>query len=273
MKSFYQLTLSLICILALVACKATDIHDANQRLTNYYLTKVAAERQREHERNLGRTEPQHSFTLFQAAIEGLNQLAAFAVGQAKSVSSIENKIAYYRIAATAAWQAENSNVLIYGQAGQQLCEKAKKNAKYPPRDCGMLVVIPALAGVDEQTNKFNKLRQRFESNLPKEPNLADKEQARVIFDNYSKLFMQLVEQRKNLATAQMSAVFMKGLDSNLSTLLCDHIDDNARYFLKDMKVDRKSDKQQVDSMKCEYLKSNAQLSLAACINKKKLQCQ
>jgi len=245
-----------VIVLTLVGCTAFQIRDANHQLTTFYYAKLEAERNK----NLTLTE---KAVMIENTVSSLNTLSKNAVAQAREETKVENKIAFYRIATTAAWQADNSNVVEYATAGQALC-RGKKTVKVP-RDCGMLEVIPLLASVDEQTNVLNKLQAKTAAPGWKK-NKVDMNDAEAIYESYRMAFKKLIKTRRSLQGTGAHSSFLKAVDENMGTLLCTNIDSSTRGLLSTVGSDLVTKMRgPVKKMKCELVNAGVDTALALCI--------
>lgn len=254
-KNLYRITFVFLAF-TIAGCTAFALRDANDQLTTYYYAKVKAQQD-------AQTPQDNSFILMESALASLKTLAENASAQAKQESNVLNKISFYRIATTAAWQAGDTNVVSYSNAGQALCNDG--NASKAPRDCGMLVVIPVLASVDEQTNVFNALQKKVTAPTW-QPNETDTKAAETIYDRYSTAFNKLMQQRALLNTGAPPE-FLDGVDKNLGALLCTHIDDASRGLLGLVGSSQLNTLDaDVKKMKCGLIKANVNSALARCIS-------
>lgn len=237
-------------VLMLSGCVALELRDANEQLTSYYNAKIAARQAKD-------------FVMTDTALSQLKSLAQAAAAQAKEESDPLNRIAYYRIAATAAWQAGDPAVAEYGLAGQALCHQG--DPARAPRDCGMLMVIPSLASVDEQTPRLNQLQARI-SEPSWRDNAEDRAAAEKIFGALRDAFDNLARQRPTLRDSAVHPTFMQGLDSNLGILLCDHLDSSVRGVLGIVNSPRLPElARSVHDMECTLLKQGVDQRNASCI--------
>ena len=132
-------------------CAALDLRQANYELADLYWAKSEAV-------NGGHWEQEVTVN---AALSALaNEAAAQAANPSNSQA---DRISFYRIAATAAWQAGDAKVVTYANEGFSLCNP--ENYRKAPRDCGMLSVIPGFASVDELTKRIEDIRSRIDSLL------------------------------------------------------------------------------------------------------------
>lgn len=254
---FYRITFLAIAISITGCTTAVALRDANEQLTTYYYAKVEAQQAAQSEAN-------DNFFLVESAMASLKTLAENAAAEAQKEKNPLNKISFYRIATTAAWQAEDGNVVTYANAGTEVCDEG--HSSKAPRDCGMLVVIPMLASVDEQTKAFNVLQDKVTADdwVANEP---DKTAAETIYDRFSIAFNKLMQQRPSLLQTGAHPDFIKGLDRNIGTLLCVHIDDSARGLLglvgSSQLGTMDSD---VKKMKCSLINAQVDPNLAQCIS-------
>lgn len=138
MKNFIAASIFLAITILLSGCSALHLGQANANLTQLYK-----------DRN------DNDIYIQSAAREGLSALAKESGTAAEKTSDPLNKIAFYRIAVTAAWQAgDYQNISQYARAGQDLC----KGKNLDNRDCLMLLIFPDFASIDETSSKMNKMK-------------------------------------------------------------------------------------------------------------------
>lgn len=157
-------------IVALVGCATLPLGQSNATLTQLY-------------RDLQEGDAYAQTT----ARQGLSALAKEAAAEAGSlsVSDPQNKIAFYRIAVTAAWQAgDYTDVVQYAESGKTLCETTKTDN----RDCLMLAVFPDFAAIDETTSAFSQDKKRCTALSPECLSAF-----RNAFDHYAQAVERLVE--------------------------------------------------------------------------------
>jgi hypothetical protein len=233
LKTVSRLTL-IIVLVGLTACTAFHLRDANEQLTSYYYAKQQAENNKD-------------WRMLENTIVSLSKLADDSVKQAeKEKDNVLNQIAFYRIAATAAWLAEVVNVITYADEGQRLCEG--DNFNRAPRDCGLLLVIPTLAGVDETTKRFNRLQAKVTaSNWEKNP--EDEAELEKIYLDYVFALKSLLSRRPNLQMSGANPDFLKGVDKNIETLLCKNIDEWVLGL-----IPLTSTEERVSALECEVYK-------------------
>jgi hypothetical protein len=141
MNNAAKFVLAVVVCMVLVACQtANELNDANEQLSSYYYAKTQAA-----------DDP----LMEEAAIASLRDLGRESAEHAAAASDPLNKISFYRIAATAAWQAKDPIVVQYAKDGSDACKNQWTNA---PRDCGMLTFIDDLAAIDETTAEYNKIK-------------------------------------------------------------------------------------------------------------------
>lgn len=251
MKSRILFRTALVIVLVAVAgCSSLKLRDANDQLTTYYFAKQQAQRA-------------DNYPMMENALASLNGLSARAAAQAAKERDVRNKIAFYRIAVTAAWQAGDPKVAEYGLAGERLC--AGDTFAKAPRDCGMLAVVPSLASVDEQTRALDALLKKINSPTW-QPNDADRRAADAVYDNYVEAFKRLVARRPSLQKSGAHPGFLRQVDRNLGALLCTQIRSAARGLLRLVRSP-KADGVDADvrKMKCDLLRGGVDPKLAPCI--------
>jgi hypothetical protein len=163
MKVLNRITLWVFIVVFLSSCTTFQLRDANNLLVDLYSAKMELEQKK--------YAPDEKLMLLANINEGLIQLAEDAAKEAQKRETKKlNKIAFYRIAATAAWQAMNTasdddkkkearkRILEYAAEGKSKCG----NANDAPRDCGMLLIIPTLAGIDEHGSIHKKVSDEID---------------------------------------------------------------------------------------------------------------
>lgn len=232
-----RVLLTAVAVTALSGCTALEIREANQQLTSLYQAKYLAEQSGDHLTRLN-------------AVAALDQLADDAGAEAPSAMDRRNKIAFYRIAGTAAWQAGDSEATNgYAESGKKAC--GNDGSTVAPRDCGMLEVVQVLRGVDEQSDDLDAVRTRIDAN--RGTTVQDREDALRIFDRYSLAFKTLMAQRETWTKASMPDGFIEGVDANLHVLVCAQLDEKLMGVIRDLgdRGLKKSTQSSIDGMKCE----------------------
>ena len=204
----------LLCLL-LGGCAAGELRDANDRLTSYYLAKQQAR-------------DAQDWRMLEASLASLQSLAEDAAGQARAAQNRLNAISLYRVAATAAWQAGDGTVVAYGREGQALCDDATFNQA--PRDCGMLLVIPTLAGVDETTGRVNDLQAEV-SSAGDAAGITLRQRAEQVYDDYLQALDGLLARRADIQSSDAHPGFKQQVDENIASLFCEQLDSSTRGLL------------------------------------------
>jgi len=203
--------LMLVVALSVVGCAAFQLRDANEQLTTYYYAKQQAIQN-------------DDWRMMENVNLSLKTLASDATEQAQKEENVLNQIAFYRIATTAAWQAGDPDVVSYGEGGRKLC--TDENFKRAPRDCGMLLVIPVFAGVDETTDRFDELQDEVTA-APADQRASYAQAAEKVFADYRDGLASILKQRPRLANSAAHPGFMMAVDQNSGMLLCELIEINA----------------------------------------------
>jgi hypothetical protein len=192
-------------IVLLNGCITLDLRQANRELTELYRAKSEAINSKQWEQEV----------TVNAALSALADEAA-AQGADKSISEI-NRISFYRIAATAAWQAGDAKVVAYAAEGFSLC--TPENFSKAPRDCGMLSVIPDLASVDELTKRIEDAQRRAGggTNLPTEQEVVQ------LFDDIKSRIDSLLAKRGPIKKSSAHPQLIEGIDKRTGTILCSHL--------------------------------------------------
>ena len=188
-------------------CAATELRDANERLTSYYVAKEQAE-------------TTSDWRMLESSVASLQALSVEATEIARNEADPLNKISFYRIAATAAWQADDPTVVAIGQEGQALCQG--DDFDRAPRDCGMLLVIPTMAGVDETTQRLNDLQERVDA-VSYVATPEDAAMAEQIYRDYDMALDTLLAQRSRIQASGAHPQFKDAVDTNIGILFCDNL--------------------------------------------------
>ncbi|UCG13236.1 MAG: hypothetical protein JSU72_01725 [Deltaproteobacteria bacterium] len=202
---------TIVLVLSLSGCTAFRLRDANEQLTSYYYAKQQA--------------TQNSDYLMRESVKSsLGSLATDAAEQAEREKNVLNQIAFYRVASTAAWQAGNPNVVSHAEAGKKLC--TDRNFNRAPRDCGMLLVIPFFAGVDETTDRFNELQAEVTA-APADERASHAQATEKVFADYRAGLTSILTQRLKLANSAAHPDLLEAVDQNTGKLLCTLIEIDA----------------------------------------------
>ena len=192
-------------ILLLSGCTAIKLREANHMLTDYYQTMNQAKADQDWK----------LITTTTAAMEALSKEAG---EQAASETELLNQIAFYRIAATAAWQANSNEVVDYAKEGSQLC--SDENFNKAPRDCSMLLVIPYLAGVDHLTPTFNDYQARINSTDDEKPSVKDLSN---LFGKWESLLNGILKQHAKIDQSAAHPELKQAVDDRAKKILCSNL--------------------------------------------------
>ncbi len=200
-----RLYVVLLLSLFLTGCTALDLRQANHDLADLYQAKSEAINSERWEQELS----------VNAALSALAHDAA-AQGAAKGNAQL-NRIAFYRVAATAAWQAGDPKVVQYATEGFVLC--TADNYPKAPRDCGMLSVIPGFASVDELTKKINDLKKRARgsNNPPTEQEIVQ------LYDDVQSRIGSLLKNRGTIQQSSAHPKLIQEIDRQIGAILCHHL--------------------------------------------------
>ena len=200
MNIFLRSLILITAIALLAGCQtAMQLHDANQQLTSYYYAKTQAT-----------DDP----AMRETAIASLRDLGKASAAIAEKTEDPLNKISFYRVAATAAWQAGDAAVLEYTEGGSKICENHWSGA---PRDCGMLTFIDDMAAVDETTAEFNRVDKSGS---------ATAQQAEDIFEKCEASAENMIANYGSLATS-VPADLLTAYGERIDDLVCTFIGINA----------------------------------------------
>lgn len=193
-------------IVLLNGCVALNLREANHELANLYVAKSEAINNKQWEQEV----------TVNAALAALAEEAA-AQGADKSLSTL-NRISFYRIASTAAWQAGEADVVAYATEGFSLC--SQENYAKVPRDCGMLSVIPDFASVDDLTKRLDDAQQRLASSGPNSP--TEEEIVQLSNDIRDRIH-SLLTKREPIQKSSAHPRLREGIDERTGTILCSHL--------------------------------------------------
>lgn len=195
MKGLIAAFFLMIATIVLGGCSSLRLGQANANLTQLY------------------SDLQTSDALTRSlAQQGLSALAKEAGEAADKDSDPNNKIAFYRIATTAAWQARDyPDVIEYAAAGQALCEPANLRN----RDCLMLTVFPSFAVIDETSDTLNREKpgcKNYSENC-----LKIYQQA---FDRYENALLHLIDKWSEISTGSADDIFAGEVARRMGEATC-----------------------------------------------------
>jgi len=174
-------------------------------LTDYYLTMNQARKDKD-------------WKLIESTTAAMDDLSREAGKQAAEEKDPLNQIAFYRIAATAAWQANSTKVTEYADNGSNICKDKYFNKA--PRDCGMLLVIPYLASVDNRQTTFNDYQRRINDPNAEKPSMEDLSK---LFNEWAQLLSGLLDQREAINNSAAHPEMKKAVDARALKILCTHL--------------------------------------------------
>ena len=239
----------IVLALSLVGCTAFQLRDANEQLTSYYYAKQQAIQNSD-------------YLMLESVKSSLGSLATDAAEQAQKEKNVFNQIAFYRVASTAAWQAGNLDVVSYAETGKRLC--TDENFDRAPRDCGMLLVIPIFAGVDETTERFNMVQAEVTA-APAARRASYAEATEKVFADYRDAFRSILKQRTKLAGRAGHPDLLKGVDQNSGKLLCKLIEQSAVGLIATARGDAARAKCEVYTLKVSAFDAGLNQSSADCL--------
>lgn len=199
MKGLTAALFLMIATIALGGCSSLRLGQANADLTQLYSDLQTAD----------------ALTK-SLAKQGLSTLAKESDEAADKESDTNNKIAFYRIATTAAWQAgDYTDVIEYAAPGQALCESAKLRN----RDCLMLTVFPSFAVIDETSETV--IREKSSCETYSERCLNIYEQA---FDRYENALLHLIDKWSEISTGSADDIFAGEVARRMGEATCNAYD-------------------------------------------------
>lgn len=244
MKNIQILVFSLISIFLFSGCTAIKLHEANQALISSYEKKIT----------YSKSDSEDKKILYATVLASLSQLAEVTAKAADEVetSSPLNAIAFYRIATTASWQAEESNVTMYSSKGKSLCASHENEA---PRDCAMIELFPKLASIDYLTRKMSNTTDQ------------NQDERKKILNQYWEAYRELMKTRNDFRKKYVKApsYLFDNYDSTIGDLLCQNID-NSIGKITDSKY-RKKINLEVKEAKCDLDKLGFTKKQVSCMEK------
>jgi hypothetical protein len=205
-----------ICLSGIVlsGCITLDLREANHELVNLYRAKIEA---------INRGNAEQEVTINGA----LSVLADQADEKCDDVTTSQtNRIPFCRIAATAAWQAGNANVVKYANDGTSLCND--ENYSKVPRDCGMLLIIPDFASVDELTRRYNEINGRVTA----DSNPPTKEEVVKLYGDIKSRIDSLLRKRNTIKQNSAYPKLLESLDRHTGTIFCRHLHDTLGLIVQ-----------------------------------------
>lgn len=245
----------IVLVLNFAGCTAFQLRDANEQLTTHYYAKQQANQT-------------DDWRMMENVSLSLRTLASDAAEQAQKEKNVLNQIAFYRIATTAAWQAGDPNVVSYAEDGSKLCDD--ENFNRAPRDCGMLLVIPVFAGVDETTDRFNKLQAEV-TEAPADQRASYAQATEKVFADYRAGLASILKQRTKLANSTAHPDLLKAVDQNSGKLLCRLIADKAVALILTARGDEARARCEVYKLKESAFDAGLNQSSAGCLPESKEQ--
>lgn len=238
-----------VLVLSLAGCTTFQLRDADEQLTSYYYAKKQATQDAD-------------WRMLENVRSSLKTLASDAAEQAQKEKNVLNRIAFYRIATTAAWQAGDLDVVSYADDGSKLC--TNENFNRAPRDCGMLLVIPVFAGVDETTDRVNKLQAEL-TGMPADQRTSHAQDAQKVFDDYKEGLAKILEHRPILVNSAAHPDFLMAVDQNSGKLLCKLIAQSAVGLIATARGDVSKAKCEVYELKRSAFDAGLDPSYAECL--------
>lgn len=177
-------------------CSTMQLGQANANLTQLYQEKSHAD-----------------VYVQSAAREGLSALGREAGAAADKASDPQNKIAFYRIAVTAAWQAgDYQPINQYARAGQALC----KSQNLDNRDCLMLLVFPEFAAIDETSEELKRIKPRCSAYSTECLNLYE-----TTFNRYSGALARLIDHWPKVGAGSADPLFAPEVAKRMGEVTCE----------------------------------------------------
>jgi hypothetical protein len=154
----------------------------------------------------------------------LATLAVEAQADAKASTDPKNRVAFYRVAAVAAWQAGpagESLVLPIADEGTAACDALPTKDASAPRDCSLIRLAAPLATQDALTRKLMKIQSQVGSNgkLPS----AQLEPLQQLFDGLETQFEKVSGLRGGVFALDVPEDFKSRTDRERLIIYCNGV--------------------------------------------------
>lgn len=159
-----------------------------------------------------------------SAQTGLAALATEAGAEAKQSSDPKDRVAFYRVAAVAAWQAGNageSQVLPLSDAGAASCDALPDKDHSAPRDCSLIRLAAPLAVQDKLAHEVTGYQQKVAVGGKLPP--ADLAPLTLIYDDLESQFAKVATIRNNLASLAVPEEFKDFADRQWLKIYCNAV--------------------------------------------------
>ncbi|WP_371195908.1 hypothetical protein [Glaciecola sp. SC05] len=252
MKHHSKRLLLLIVLISLGGCNALKISEANQALSNHYFAKEQAQQA---------AGSMASVALLDNINVALKDLANETFARGNEEDNPKNKIAFYRIAATAAWQSGLEMTTDYAKPGQDLC-RVPENRVGMEVNCSFLAFIPIFSALDSSSEKVTKLNVEqaalSSSDDAKRQDLLA--QAQALFGEFKLAASSALLARKDISSEQLSKGFIAKLDENLVNIVCKQLSevistvstlDGNPSTLRSSEKDLKMQLGEIDGLSCQ----------------------
>ncbi len=164
--------------------------------------------------------------LYETALDSLESISELAKSEAVKARTTADAVSFYRIAATAAWQAESwGTVGGLAEAGWSRCESPDFDRNR--RDCVMLLVIPDLAAIDVLSLSLEVADSAINAEINK--SLSDRQSevldaqataAKTLFDSYKNRFDALRRAEDEFPADEQPPALLVKLRGNTDFVYC-----------------------------------------------------
>ncbi len=154
----------------------------------------------------------------------LASLAVEAQADAKASTDPKNRVAFYRVAAVAAWQAGpagESLVLPITDEGTAACDALPAKDASAPRDCSLIRLAAPLATQDALTRKLMKIQGQVGSSGKLPP--AQLEPLRQLFDGLESQFEKVSGLRGGVFALDVPVDFKSRTDRERLIIYCNGV--------------------------------------------------
>lgn len=156
----------------------------------------------------------------------LAALATQATAAAAQATDQQNRVAFYRVAAVAAWQAGDagaSSVLAISDAGAAACDRLPQGDRAAPRDCSLIRLAAPLAVQDDLARALIGFqRELAASGRPQLP-ASDHTPVQGLFDGFETQFDKVSTIRGGLADLDVPAAFTSKTDRQRVIMYCNAV--------------------------------------------------
>lgn len=187
-----------VALLSLGGCTATRLATLQREFNEYHKLET-----------MGSQQIQRWEQLQESTAQGYVEIASEALDSAGEAKKPTTRVAFYRLAAVAAWQAGEAGDKVYEAAqsqGAAECEKDWSDMYRPPRDCALLLLLPAIVANTELAPSIDAVSAAIERGGVTD---ATVQQAQELYDRFPGNTWQYLQYRRD------EVVKLTGIDKSV----------------------------------------------------------